>query len=157
MQIVRALVLLGFPLMMSFAADAAAVRVGNVYYEEILPSPNCASQGAGCRAWSSATPGDNFTHIKHIYCQIYANNSQLQTLALQVWTAPSGGTLLREVYLNFPTALQVASTYNYYSIDHDIHFLVGQNRYVAFNAQTSGIPSSMGVTCAFTGDMVPPQ
>jgi hypothetical protein len=75
----------------------------------------------------------------------------------QVWTAPPGpgASVLRSVFLGFSPVPATTTGLYHYNFDHEVFFLVGQNRYVVLSAQTE-LAAGLSTSCAFTGVMVPP-
>jgi hypothetical protein len=145
----------------AFPTNAGQVsRLANVYYEDIFGGKVCNNTNF-CQNSSSATPSDNYTEIKHVYCRLTSANSQLVTLDLQVYVSPpvagNGQSPLRSLPLSIPQPQFVQGTSTYwYNLDQDVVFLVGQSRYVAFSATNAGLLTTTTMTCGFTGDMVPP-
>jgi hypothetical protein len=82
----------------------------------------------------------------------------MTSLNLEVFSGPpgsAGANILRSVALSFSAPITRATT-NVYNIDHDILYLIGQNRYVVFDAATSQGSSTINVGCTITGNMLPP-
>jgi hypothetical protein len=159
--LIRSLAIISTAALWAASAYAGASRIGNAYYEDIFPVPACNNINVCLAVSSSATPSDTFLRMHHFYCKVIIANSTstvLSDLSLELWTAPpstSGATQIKRVPISFSQPVASAGN-NVYSIDHDILLATGPGRYVVFEANVTQV-APIGLTCAITGDLLPPQ
>jgi hypothetical protein len=98
--------------------------------------------------------------MQHVYCEVYTSSALLLFLKLQVWNGPpnaQGSLPLKTVSLSPSPVATNSSGGNYYEIDREILLVAGPGRSLVVQAATTAIANPIDVSCALTGDLIPPQ